>query len=117
MSKQRNSASAQSVQTSGGMAQVDHTERMGDSPPTAQTGEVQLEELVPVMALQPPLSNVFPTAGALEWNFRQHKREYLDGGALFQVGQRLMAHPATFKRIALAIAARKAREHLGIGTV
>ena len=72
-----------------------------------------LSELVPVKNLQRSLPNVFPTRGALDWELRVHRAEYVRAGALFEVAGRLVAHPATFERVALEIARRKAAARLG----
>lgn len=74
--------------------------------PAPQT--VSIDELVAIAELQAQLVNIFPSMGSLEWELRQHRQDYVAGGALFVIGRRLLAHPATFKRIALAIGARKA---------
>ena len=66
-----------------------------------------LSELVPVKNLQRNLPNVFPTRGALDWELRVHRAEYVRGGAIFEVAGRLVAHPPTFEKVALAIARRK----------
>ncbi len=68
---------------------------------------VALRDLVPVRDLQRELANVFPSQGSLDWELRTHRREYVAGGAIFEVAGRLMAHPATFAKVALSIAARK----------
>jgi hypothetical protein len=67
----------------------------------------QLSELVPMRDLQLELANIFPSQGSLDWEVRQHRREYIDGGAIFELAGRLLAHPPTFKRIALAIGQRR----------
>jgi hypothetical protein len=67
----------------------------------------QLSELVPMRALQSELAHIFPSQGSLDWEVRQHRSEYISGGAIFEVAGRLLAHPPTFKRIALAIGQRR----------
>lgn len=67
----------------------------------------RLSELVTVRELQPQLAHIFRTPAALEWELRLHRAEYVEGGALFIVARRLLAHPPTFEKIALRIGARK----------
>jgi hypothetical protein len=52
------------------------------------------------------IARLFPGEHSLTWEIRQHRAEYVAGGALFVVAGRLLVHPAAFKRIALAIGAR-----------
>lgn len=66
-----------------------------------------LSELVPIRELQQQLARVFPTRGALDWELRVHRAEYVRGGAIFVVAGRLVAHPPRFERVALEIASRK----------
>ena len=74
-----------------------------------------LGELVPVRTLleDPEVLRVFPGPGALEWELRQHRREYVAAGAIFEIGRRLLAHPATFKRTALLIGMQRLAERIG----
>lgn len=74
----------------------------------------RLDELVPVRELQPMLARLFPTQGSLDWELRMHRREYIIGGALYEIAGRLLAHAPTFERIALAIGARKLTERHGL---
>lgn len=65
------------------------------------------DELVPLRALQSRLARIFPTQGSMDWEVRNHRREYIAGGALFEIGGRLLAHPPTFERIALELGSKK----------
>jgi hypothetical protein len=78
-----------------------------DQPGNTAPSSPALSELRPIKDLQRELANIFPTRGSLEWELRQHRRAYIDGGAIFEIAGRLVAHPATFQRIAIEIGARK----------
>ena len=67
---------------------------------------VSLSELVPFRDLQRELARQFPSEASLEWHWRQHRREYVGGGAVFEIAGRLLAHPEKFKQIALRIGQR-----------
>ena len=71
-----------------------------------------LSELVRAHELRedPEIAMLFPGDGSLTWELRERRREYADAGALFLIAGRLVAHPATFKRVALAIGARRLAE-------
>jgi len=69
-----------------------------------------LGELRPLTELQRELAHIFPSRGSLDWEIRRNRREYVSAGAIFEIAGRLMAHPATFERTALAIGARKVAE-------
>ncbi len=66
-------------------------------------------ELVSRQDLQQRLPMLFPSPSSLEWELRQHLDEYISGGAVFQISRRFFFHPPTFERIALSIAARRAK--------
>jgi len=68
-----------------------------------------LGELRPLDELQRELAYIFPSRGALDWEIRANRAEYVAAGALYLVGRRWCCHPATFAATALAIAARKAQ--------
>lgn len=71
-------------------------------------------ELVPMRALQSELAHIFPSEGSLTWEVRTNRRAYVEAGALVEIAGRLMAHPATFKRVALALGMRKVATRAGI---
>ena len=68
--------------------------------------EAILDELVPLRELRSMLSKLFPSDASLEWHWRQHRSEYIQGEAVFEIAGRLLAHPEKFKRIALRIGQR-----------
>ena len=76
----------------------------------------RLGELKPIAELQAELAHVFPRQGSIDWELRMHRREYVEAGALFEIGGRLMAHPPTFEKVALAIGRRKVAERAGINS-
>jgi hypothetical protein len=67
----------------------------------------KVEELVRMAALQDIVSDLFPSAGSLEWELRKHRMDYIRGGALYEIAGRLLAHPARFRAIALELGARR----------
>jgi hypothetical protein len=69
-----------------------------------------LNELVPMPKLQKQLVHIFPSMGSLEWHFRQHRKEYIAAGAIVEIAGRLLAHPPTFKYVALDIGKRTLAE-------
>ena len=69
-----------------------------------------LSELRPLDELQRELAHLFPSRGSIDWELRSHRQAYVAAGAIFEIAGRLMAHPDTFKRTALAIGARKIAE-------
>lgn len=73
-----------------------------------------LGELVPLSKLRGDIeiARIFPGEGSLAWEVRQHRTEYVAGGALFELAGRLLAHPPTFKKIALTIGARRLADRL-----
>jgi hypothetical protein len=77
-------------------------------------GDPSLGELVRLKELRadPDIARIFPGEQSLVWEIRQHRAEYVIAGALFEVAGRLLAHPATFKRIALAIGARRLADRI-----
>jgi hypothetical protein len=77
---------------------------------TTTTPAPRLDELVQARELHKSecVSKVFSTAGRVEWELRMHRRDYIEGGALFEIGGRLMVHPERFSKVALSIGARKA---------
>jgi hypothetical protein len=78
----------------------------------AVSDAVKLEEFVPMDQLQLKLSNIYQSRGSLEWAWRKHREQFISGGAVFEIAGRLLAHPATFARVALEIGAdRLARRH------
>ena len=66
----------------------------------------RLDELIPMRELQKRLAHIFPSETSLEWHLRQHRKEYIAGGGIFEIAGRLLAHPPTFGRIALEIGQR-----------
>jgi catalase (peroxidase I) len=64
---------------------------------------VRLSEL----RADPDIARIFPGQHSLTWEIRQHRAEYVAGGALFALAGRLLVNPTAFKKIALAIGARK----------
>ena len=70
---------------------------------------IDLAELRRIGDLQHELTNVFPSRGSIDWAIRVHRSEFVAARALFEIGGRLMAHPARFKACALEIAARTVR--------
>lgn len=95
MVKRRNSASSQPV-TINFNRRVLH-------PAHAST----LAELRTIKQLQEELKHIFPTAGSLDWELRRNRTEYIKAGALFEIAGRLMAHPAVFQSVALALGAKR----------
>lgn len=69
--------------------------------------QIELGELRSIEDLQKDLAHIFPSRGSLDWELRTNRREYLKARALFEISGRLMAHPGTFKRVALEIASRR----------
>jgi len=69
-----------------------------------------LSELRSLRELQHELAHIFPSRGSLDWEVRANRKAYIAAGAIFEIAGRLMAHPATFERTALAIGARKVAE-------
>lgn len=82
----------------------------------AASDAVKLSELVPIGELQRELSNIFASRGSLDWELRVHREQYIAAGAVFEIAGRLLAHPATFRRVALEIGAdrlvRRCRENV-----
>lgn len=68
-----------------------------------------LAELMPLAELQIKLSHIFPSISSLEWHLRQNRSAYMEAGAIFEIAGRLLAHPTTFKRVALEIGTRLRR--------
>jgi hypothetical protein len=64
--------------------------------------------LVSLKDFQASHANVFPSLGSLEWHLRQHRREYVRGRALFEIGGRLLVDPAAFEGVLLELGAVKA---------
>ena len=75
----------------------------------AVNDEVRLSDLMTLRNLQPRLSKVFPSSGALDWFKRVHREELIRAGAIYVINGRLLAHPGRFERVALAIGERAAR--------
>jgi len=73
-----------------------------------------LGELVRLSSLRddPDIARIFPGEYSLTWQIRQHRAEYIAGGALFEMAGRYFAHPATFKKITLEIGARKLADRI-----
>ena len=71
------------------------------------SNDQQIDELVRLDELQRQLAHIFPSRGSIDWELRMNKAEYVAAGAIVEIAGRLLAHPATFKRTALAIGARK----------
>ncbi|MDA8109111.1 MAG: hypothetical protein M0015_10840 [Betaproteobacteria bacterium] len=67
-----------------------------------------LSELRTVPEAQSELTNIFPTLGALEWELKVRRREYIEAGAFFWVAGRILLHPARFAETALKIGTREA---------
>ena len=74
----------------------------------AKVPKIDLCELRTIAELQQQLAQVFPSIGSLQWELRTNRTQYVRGGALFEISGSLMAHPETFKSIALELAARRA---------
>lgn len=74
----------------------------------AKAPAFDLGELRLIADLQKDLIYLFRSRGSIDWELRTNRAEYVRGRALFEISGRLMAHPATFKRIALELAARRA---------
>lgn len=75
---------------------------------------VNVNELCSVRELQSKLATVFPTQGSMDWALRIHKKEYIAGGALFEIGGRLLAHLPTFERLTIEIGAKKLAARHGV---
>jgi hypothetical protein len=67
----------------------------------------RLTELVTKQKLQEMLSAIFPSENALDWELRQHRAAYVEGGAMYQVARRLLFYPPNFERVALDIGRKK----------
>jgi hypothetical protein len=78
------------------------------------TGTRDADELVRIPALQASVGDLFPSVPSLDWEIRQHRHEYVTGGALFEIAGRLLAHPTIFRRIALEIGAKRLAARHGI---
>jgi len=76
-------------------------------PQTASIAEDRGDQLARISDLQSLIADLFPSRGSLDWEIRQHRSEYIAGGALFEIAGRLLAHPTTFRRIALSIGAKR----------
>lgn len=73
-----------------------------------KTRKIDLVELRSIAELQQQIANIFPSLGSLQWELRTNRTHYVRGGALFEISGSLMAHPETFKGIALELASRRA---------
>lgn len=60
------------------------------------------------------MKDLFPTPASIEWEIRQHRRDYIAGGALFEIAGRLLADPMTFRRVALQIGAKTLAARHGV---
>lgn len=74
---------------------------------TSSSAAPRFDELVRPAQLENMVKDLYPTGGSLEWGIRQHKREYIAGGALFEIAGRLLVHPQAFRRVTLEIGNRK----------
>jgi hypothetical protein len=72
------------------------------------------DQLVRPRELVEELKDLFPSEGSLEWEIKQHRRDYIAGGALFEIAGRLLAHPQKFRCVALQIGARKLAARHGV---
>ena len=76
----------------------------------SETKALSAADMRTLPALQEQLSALFPSIHSLNWELRQHRSRYVEAGALFEIGGRLVAHPAKFEATAMQIGAERAAE-------
>ena len=74
----------------------------------------RLDELVPLRELHTRLGHLFKSRGSAEWAFRQHREEYIAGGAAFEIAGRLLVAPSAFERVTLEIGRRALAQRHGV---
>lgn len=73
---------------------------------------LQINELVTPRELQKMVPAIFPSPGSLDWELRTNRAEYISGGAMMEIGGRLLLHPKRFCDISMRIGAARLAKRL-----
>ncbi len=93
---------------------MSNTSSRGSQAKPQRSSDVPRTRLVGIWDWQEHNAHLFPSETSLRWHLRQHREDYVQRGALLEIGGRLFVDPERFEQTLRDVGSRVASIRSGI---